>query len=53
MSLLKKQLEARALQGIIMDRGADLLYQIFADNTGLFFTATKSNFAILMEVIHI
>lgn len=52
MSLLKHEEEEGKLVGIpIGDRGEQLLYQLFADDTSLFLKLMEGNFRAAVEVI--
>jgi hypothetical protein len=49
MAIPKEQLSTGEIQGIQIGGQKQLLYQIFADNTGIFFEATQHNFNQIMR----
>jgi hypothetical protein len=53
MTILQAQQQASAIQGIRIDDEAQILYQLFADDTGLFYEATESNFKAIMDCMAI
>jgi hypothetical protein len=53
MEIMKEQLVSQAVQGIPLSNGKQLLYQLFADDTGLFFEASESNFAAILDCIKV
>ena len=52
MEILKEKAKQGQIQGIEIGAERKLVYQLFADNTGIFFEATKESFKAVMEAIH-
>jgi hypothetical protein len=54
MVILKEHLASGAVKGIPIGAGNQILFQLFADDTGLFFHATEDNFhTAVMDCLHI
>jgi hypothetical protein len=53
MLLLEQHLQAGLIKGINIGGGEQILFQLFADDTGLFFEATEANFQAIRECLSI
>jgi hypothetical protein len=53
MQLLKEGAGKGELKGITLDSSHQLLFQLFADDTGIFFEATEENFQAIMRYIQV
>jgi hypothetical protein len=53
MAILKEKLNTGDIHGIQIGERKQLLYQLFADDTGIFFEATFHNFDQIMGCLHL